>query len=309
MKTMPSIRVSSSGATPACLWMQAGVVRKKDCRRDYHCQGCRFDRAMRRAADKAARARADQNPLPGTAGKIVHWQDRLNEMPQQQQPCIHHMADRIAFRACTNQYRCENCEFDQYFQDQYVVHAVVRPMDVLDVHGFKLPQGFYLHAGHSWVRIEEGGEVRVGLDDFALRLLGPFDSIEPPLLGKEVRQNRSHFVASRQGLRAEILSPVTGVVTAVNPAVRETPGQGSRSSYTDGWMVRVHASDLRSDLKRLMIGADAVDFLDAEIDRLYQVIEEEAGPLAADGGELKEDIYGNLGSVDWHRLTRLFLRT
>ena len=81
------------------------------------------------------------------------------------------MKRRIGFRACTNEYLCGNCEFDQYFDDQYAVHAVVKPVDVLDIDGFKIPQGFYLHKGHTWVKIEKDQTVRVGLDDFALRML------------------------------------------------------------------------------------------------------------------------------------------
>jgi hypothetical protein len=39
------------------------------------------------------------------------------------------------------------------------------------------------------------------------------------------------------------------------------------------------------------------------------VIEEEAGPLAADGGYLGNDIFGNLPKTSWQKLTRLFLNT
>lgn len=33
---------------PECLWMQAGVVRKKHCYQDFFCNGCQFDRSMNR---------------------------------------------------------------------------------------------------------------------------------------------------------------------------------------------------------------------------------------------------------------------
>jgi glycine cleavage system H lipoate-binding protein len=296
-------------ATSACLWMQAGVVRRKECGLDYQCRECRFDKAMRQAAQRAAQARADGKPLAGNSGKIVFWKDKLNEQPPWRRPCIHHLTRRIHFRACTNEYRCESCEFDQYFQDQFTVHAVVNPVDVLDVRGFKIPQGFYIHPGHTWIKLEEGGEVRVGLDDFALRLLGPFDNFELPLMGKEIGQDRSQFVGKRQNQQARIMSPISGVVTDVNSNIREKPGAASRSPYSGGWMMRVHASDLRGDLKRLMIGAEAADFLNGEVNRLYRLIEEETGPLATDGGDLAEDIFGHLPQLGWDRLTRLFLRT
>lgn len=58
-----------------------------------------------------------------------------------------------------------------------------------------------------------------------------------------------------------------------------------------------------------MIGRETKDFYKEEIDRLYQVIEDEAGPLAADGGQLGTDIYGNIPQVGWNRLVRRFLHT
>jgi len=58
-----------------------------------------------------------------------------------------------------------------------------------------------------------------------------------------------------------------------------------------------------------MIGDQAGEYLDEEINSLYRVIEEEAGPLAADGGYLGDDIYGNLPQTSWQKLTRIFLHT
>jgi hypothetical protein len=58
-----------------------------------------------------------------------------------------------------------------------------------------------------------------------------------------------------------------------------------------------------------MLGSETKDFLKEEVDRLYQVIEDEAGPLAADGGLLGSDIYGNIPKVGWNRLVKLFYHT
>ena len=307
---MDSIQTNKKGkeASSPCIWQQAGVVRRKDCTTDYHCEACRFDRALRRAARENKRQQQGEVPS-GSSGRIVYWKDRLRELPPWKQPCLHHMKGRIDFRACTNDYQCGNCEFDQYFSDQYTVHAVVQPVEVLDIKGFKLPHGYYLHHGHTWVKIEEGSMARVGLDDFALRLLGPPDRIEAPLMGKTVQQDRGDILLSRRAETARIQSPISGVVTDINPDIREQGNLANQDPYTRGWVMRLHCEDLRRDLKKLMIGEQAGGYLDEEIDRLYQVIEEEAGPLATDGGYLGDDIYGNLAGVSWEKLTRLFLRT
>ena len=49
--------------------------------------------------------------------------------------------------------------------------------------------------------------------------------------------------------------------------------------------------------------------MERQVERLHQVIEDVAGPLAADGGYLGNDIYGNMPQLGWGRLTRIFLNT
>jgi glycine cleavage system H lipoate-binding protein len=306
---MDSSRQKNSNAKTQhpCIWQQAGVVQHKNCNIGYHCETCRFDRSLRRVA-RENRQSLEQGKIPsGRRAKIVFWKDRLKQLPPWKQPCLHHMKGHIEFRACTHDYQCGNCEFDQYFSDQYTVHTVVQPVDVLNIKGFKLPHGYYLHRGHAWVKIEEESTVRIGLDDFALRLLGPLDRIEAPLMGKTVQQDRGDIVLNRSPNTACIQSPVSGVVTDLNPNLRQKGSFANQDPYTQGWVMRLHSKNLRHDLRKLMIGDQAGEYLDQEVGRLYQVIEEEVGPLAADGGYLCDDIFGNLPGTSWQRLTRIFL--
>lgn len=292
-----------------CIWMQAEVVQRKYCLSNYSCHACHFDRTLRRVCyenDKLTK----QGKIPkGKKGQIVFWKDKLKKQPPLKRPCLHHMKGRIDFKACNREYKCKDCEFDQYFDDQYTVHAVVRPVDFIDIEGIKIPHGFYLHKGHTWVKVEEGSDVRIGLDDFALRMLGPLDRIEAPLIGKTLEQNSADITLSRGTNSAKVLSPISGVVTAINSNVRSDGSLANQDPYADGWVLRVNSKNLRKDLFSLIIGSETKDFYKEEIDRLYRVIEDEAGPLAADGGQLGADIYGNIPQVGWNRLVRLFLHT
>ena len=56
------------------------------------------------------------------------------------------------------------------------------------VGGFKLAPGASYHAGHTWAAKETQNIVRVGLDDFAVRLLGNFDHLDLPARGRWMRQ-------------------------------------------------------------------------------------------------------------------------
>ncbi|RLB33261.1 MAG: hypothetical protein DRH11_09410 [Deltaproteobacteria bacterium] len=291
-----------------CIWAQAGVVRRKSCENEYRCKGCRFEKIMRLAVEKNDQIRkAGQKPT-GKRGRLVSWEERLRRLPPSQRPCIHYLKRRITFKACTNDYSCANCEFDQYFDDDYSVHAVISPSDLLEVKGFRAPHGYYFHSGHTWARIEEGATVRVGLDEFALRLFGPLDQIQAPLMGKEVKQGKPSISLIRGGKRASALSPVSGVVTSVNGKLREKSSFDEHGAYSEGWIMRVHAPQLRDELKKLMINEETETFLNREVERLFQLIDHVGGPLAADGGHLGTDIYGNMPELGWEKISRLFLR-
>jgi glycine cleavage system H lipoate-binding protein len=296
-------------SAPQCIWTQAGVVRHKLCRLDFECRTCRFDKAMGRLAAENKALRQKGVAPKGNRGKISFWHDRLKRLPLNERPCIHHMKRRIEFRPCTNDYQCNDCEFDQYFQDEFTVHTVVKPVSVLDIEGFKIPQGYYLHPGHTWVKLEENSEVRIGIDDFAVRVFGPPDRISSPLVGKVVNRHKAAVSFHRGGHTAEMLSPIEGVVTAVNVNLRENGEITNRHPYDDGWVMRVHAKNLRRDIKSLMLGSEAQTFLQKEITQLYALIEEQAGPLAADGGYLGNDIFGNLPQLKWDALQKTFLHT
>ncbi len=302
-------QMTSAKQNQQCVWMQAGVVSTKFCNEDYNCPKCHYDRVMHGIAVENREMKLSGIIPRGNKGRIISWKETMKTRPMSKRPCIHHMKGRIEFRLCHNDYRCGNCDFGQFFDDQYSVHAVVKPVDELDVKGFKIPQGYYFHEGHTWVKIEEGASVRVGIDDFALRLLGPFDRIETPLMGREVKQGRADIFLARGENKAKILSPVSGIVTAINPKLREEGGIANRSPYSDGWVMIVKPDNLRQDIKTLMIQDESRDFMGAQVDRLYEEIEEVAGPMATDGGFLGNDIYGNMPQFGWNKLTKIFLKT
>jgi glycine cleavage system H lipoate-binding protein len=79
-----------------------------------------------------------------------------------------------------------------------------------------------------------GGQVRIGLDAFAARLLGPMDRIDLPLMGKPFKRDHGGYPHERRGaLNADLLSPVSGVVTAFNPdRAQPQPGTPCRRTLT-----------------------------------------------------------------------------
>jgi glycine cleavage system H lipoate-binding protein len=291
--------------------MQAGVVKRKHCAIDYACHTCRFDKALRRVARENRQAERNSSsggaPRATARRRIVHWKDAFLALPTHRRPCVHHLKQRIVFRSCTNAYACGSCEFDQYFQDQFSVHAVLKPIAVQEIQGLQFPQGYYLHQGHSWVRMETDGEVRIGLDAFASQLLGALDTIELPLMGKPLVRGEDAIGLGRQFWRTELPAPLSGVVTAANAQVLERPDLVQKDPYGKGWLLMAHARDLRFDIRALLMGAEAKAHLERDIDDLHAAIEAQLGPLAADGGQLVNDLFSHLPRECWDKMANQFL--
>ncbi len=281
----------------------------KICEKSHRCSECPLDKALQNAAEKNRNARR-QGKIPLTPnGRIAYTRERLKMLPDGERPCLLYANGLIDYKICCSNYECVFCEFDRYFTEQYQVHAVVRPLDIMNIHGFRLPQGYYFHRGHTWVRVEEKAEVCIGIDDFILRLAGMVDQIELPFVGDDIRQGHTAFKALRGAQQIALQLPVSGIVTTINLAAREKPAMVLEDPYASGWLIKVQARNLRSDLKRLTIGGESVDWLNREIDRLNREFESIGGspldgPPAGDGDPMTAKPL-----IDWERLGRLFLHT
>jgi glycine cleavage system H lipoate-binding protein len=281
-------------AANPCIWMQAGIVDFKGCNNYYDCTSCKYDLGMRKKVD---------------SGKQISWQDAMRRRSGLDRICRHSLTNRIEKRACAYDYQCSSCDFDQFFEDVWSMKTMSLPREIQKVRGFDVPMGHYFHNGHTWTRIESGGYVRIGLDDFALKLLGRADSLDLPLMGKELDHEEIGWGLKRKDNRADVLSPVDGVIVEVNSKARENPELANREPYGEGWLFMVRTPDIKANAGRLMAEEDSLVWMKEEVGRLENMIEDVAGPLAADGGYLSSDIYGNLPALGWDNLTKNFLRT
>ena len=104
--------------------------------------------------------------------------------------------------------------------------------------------------GHEWAKVD-GGEVLVGITDFAQEQLGDVVYVELPKVGDQVKQGRVMGVIESVKAASDLYSPVTGEVIAVNEAAVGEPQKVNDSPYVDGWLIRVRA-DSADELDNLM---------------------------------------------------------
>ena len=90
---------------------------------------------------------------------------------------------------------------------------------------------------HEWVRTEDGVTV-VGISDFAQDALGDVVFINLPAEGDAVTAGASFGDVESVKAVSDIISPVTGVICAVNEALADAPETLNADPY-GAWIIKV----------------------------------------------------------------------
>jgi glycine cleavage system H protein len=151
--------------------------------------------------------------------------------------------------------------------------------------------------------------VRVGLDDFAARLLGKVETILLPLRGRWVRQGQPLVTFFRDGVQTKLVSPIEGVVAGVNDAVLKDPSLSLKDPYGEGWLITVQSPDAPTSFRNLLGGDLARSWMEEAASRLRGRIPALAGAVAQDGGLAEADLTKHLPNADWAEVTREFFLT
>jgi len=100
---------------------------------------------------------------------------------------------------------------------------------------------------HEWVEFKSDTTALVGISDFAQQALGDIVFINLPDIGDEVTAGASLGDIESVKAVSDILSPVSGVVTAVNQEVIDQPERINGNPY-ENWLVEVSEITAKSDL-------------------------------------------------------------
>ena len=136
---------------------------------------------------------------------------------------------------------------------------------------FQIPGGVFISEGHSWVNIGEDGTAKIGLDDFAKKIIGKIDSIELPNLGMTVKKGQALFTVIQGTRNISFKSPLSGKVKELNKFINNEIDSLNATVYDQNWICEIDADELDSELKSLKIGKSAVSLYEDDIERLIQM--------------------------------------
>lgn len=139
-------------------------------------------------------------------------------------------------------------------------------------HEFNVPAGIFVSQNHTWVNIEMNGTARVGLDDFARKIISKIDGVELPKLNQEIKKGEQLFSIKTNSHVIDITSPLSGKITLVNAEHIEHPEWIASKPFELSWMCCLEPSNLAEELQSLKIGADTIAWYRKEIDKYSEIV-------------------------------------
>jgi glycine cleavage system H protein len=96
---------------------------------------------------------------------------------------------------------------------------------------------------HEWLRLEDDGDVTVGITDHAQAALGELVFVEVPEDGAALGAGDACAVVESVKAASDVYCPLAGAVTAVNESLGDAPELVNSSPYEDGWIFRLRPDD------------------------------------------------------------------
>jgi glycine cleavage system H protein len=129
----------------------------------------------------------------------------------------------------------------------------------LVVAGFPLALDRRYHVGtHMWVLLSEPGQARIGMDPLGIETSGTLAELSFVPVGTELIAGRPFGQLEAAKFVGPLVSPVSGIVLAVNDAAAIDAALTVRDPYGAGWLIEVSLSDAAGELPALLADPDEI---------------------------------------------------
>jgi FixJ family two-component response regulator/glycine cleavage system H lipoate-binding protein len=117
-----------------------------------------------------------------------------------------------------------------------------------------IPADVYCIHEHSWAKVEEDGNVRIGIHHALAKTLKGIAAIEFPDINEMRFQGEAcvRIVDSHEQV-IRLWTPITGMVTAVNEELKNDYTRAVYDPYESGWLVKIEPTHLEEELKNLTL--------------------------------------------------------
>jgi glycine cleavage system H protein len=104
------------------------------------------------------------------------------------------------------------------------------------------PDDLSYHPEHDWARIE-GESATFGITWYAQDQLGEVVFFDPPAVGTSISKDAPYAEVESVKAVSDVVAPLSGEITEVNEALKDSPEKVNEDPYGEGWLVKVRLTD------------------------------------------------------------------
>ena len=250
------------------------------------------------------------------SGKITNGASGMDAkkhqvIPEHENKCAWMGTGLISYKLCTHNYKCETCMFDRVMRNDFTTADVGSRS--CSEHAFEsnagLHEALFFNQEHCWARVENPALVRIGMDSILTNLVVKVRAVSLPKPGDLVEQGRvfAHVIQDKHVL--ELISPVSGVVSAVNALLHKSPEMIVDDSWESGWLIAVQPDNIEHDLQHLLFGKKAKQWYEQceqsvveTVGAMLETTVSGLGPTLQDGGEQVSSLADMLSSEQYYQV-------
>ncbi|MGA7159784.1 MAG: glycine cleavage system protein H [Bacteroidota bacterium] len=192
-------------------------------------------------------------------------------------------------------------------KNKYV--PAVHPAELLPI---RVPSGIFFAPSHTWLSLFPSGNVRIGADDFVLRMMRTPDIAFLKSPGSPVKKGDPLIQLKEGSKTLTVHSPIDGEIITLNEELEKHPQMLKDELFSNGWAytIKPHRT---SELTQLLLGERSRAWIQQELGRLRDFIVDttrvglQAPVLLQDGGAPVEGLLDNLNAEQCEDFEKQFL--
>jgi glycine cleavage system H protein len=130
---------------------------------------------------------------------------------------------------------------------------------MMEIQGYNVPEDLYYHVENTWVKLEDDGTVRIGMDDFYQKQAGDTTYVDLPFEGDSVTQGETCGKIQSSKWVGKFVSPISGEIVEVNSELENDCRLINKDPFGEGWIMKVKPSNMDEELKSLAHTPDELE--------------------------------------------------
>ena len=176
----------------------------------------------------------------------------------------------------------------------------------------RVPPGIFFAPSHTWMSLFPSGKVRIGVDDFVLRMMKNPELVLLKKTGSSIRKGEPLLQIKDQSRTMTARSPIDAEIVELNETIQENPQSLRESLFSNGWAYTIEPQR-GSDLTAMLLGEQSRVWIQQEFGRLRDFIagfSADGSPvpvLMQDGGLTAEGILDTFSATQVEQFEQNFL--